>query len=130
MYSGEEASIFHNFDKVINRDRIENRSHKFMKSPFRYPGGKTWMMNEIKIWLSKASSIDKVIDAKTIEDDIKELPVAQLDSTKKQLIMALAAMTKGRQAYIDPNVENGFKDLKNGLIEAAAFKDKVDNLFN
>jgi len=48
--------------KKIHRSKVVNIASVPLRSPFRYPGGKTWLVPYIRIWLSSFSKPDLFIE--------------------------------------------------------------------
>ena len=56
-----QPSLFPEFDMVNKKNSIVNVASVPQRSPFRYPGGKTWLIPIARKWFSSASDNAELI---------------------------------------------------------------------
>ena len=57
-----QLSIFETKEKRVNTLKVVNVASVPQRSPFRYPGGKTWLIPIVRKWLKQSNNQKKLIE--------------------------------------------------------------------
>jgi DNA adenine methylase len=59
---GEQLTIFENFNVETKQHKVVNVASVPQRSPFRYPGGKTWLIPIVRNWLRQEKHVGQLIE--------------------------------------------------------------------
>jgi DNA adenine methylase len=57
-----QLSLFETGDTKAQHSKVVNVASVPMRSPFRYPGGKTWLIPSVRKWLAQESTVKQLIE--------------------------------------------------------------------
>jgi site-specific DNA-adenine methylase len=59
---GEQLTLFGEIDAPRKQSKIVNVASVPQRSPFRYPGGKTWLIPTVRQWLKQEKTVELLIE--------------------------------------------------------------------
>ncbi|MEK7790391.1 MAG: DNA adenine methylase [Deltaproteobacteria bacterium] len=124
-----QISLFKNFDKPMNflKDKVVNVASVPLRSPFRYPGGKTWFIPTFRRWVKNYPRKPEILLEPFAGGGIIGLTAAFENLVKKVVLVELdEEIAAVWETIIHGDFEKLAKKILNFEMKYSAVKDAIE----